>query len=217
MEFTREFKPKAVIYNGDSLDAATISRHPPQGWSEPPSLIEEIEVCQERHAEVERVAKNADLTWNLGNHDQRFSARLATVAPEFARLKGVRLEDHFPKWRPAMATWINDDVVTKHRWKGGIHAPTNNTLWAGKSIITGHLHSAKVEPLTDYNGTRYGMDTGCIADPYGAQFQYSEDNPRNWRSAFGVLTFINGKMLMPELVMVWDKDHVQFRGEIIKV
>jgi hypothetical protein len=120
-------------------------------------------------------------------------------------------------WKPCWSTWINDDVVVKHRFKGGMHAPQNNTLWSGRTMVTGHLHSAKVQPITDYNGTRYGVDTGCLAETFGEQFRdYTEDNPRNWRSGFCVLTFKGGKLLQPELVLAWDERHVEFRGEVIR-
>lgn len=216
--FIKEYKPAAVIKNGDSLDAAGISRHPPIGWESQPTLIEEIECVQERHHEIERVTpKGCRRIWNLGNHDARFETRIATVAPQYAKLKGVHLKDHFPLWEAAWSTWINTDVVVKHRWKGGVHATHNNTMQSGKSMVTGHLHSAKITPYSDYSGTRYGVDTGCIADPDGPQFGYTEDNPKNWRSAFALLTFRDGRLMQPELVLVWDQNHVEFRGELISV
>jgi hypothetical protein len=63
---------------------------------------------------------------------------------------------------------------------GGFH---NATLWAGRNIITSHLHSLKVTPFSDYNGARFGVDTGTLANPYSEQFNYQEDNPRNHRRA----------------------------------
>lgn len=212
----KDLKPRAVICNGDVIDAPTISRHPPIGWESRPKLADEIEAAKERLHEIEKTAFKAEKIWNLGNHDARFETRIATVAPEYAQIHGVHLKDHFPLWQSAWSTWINDEVVIKHRFKGGIHATHNNTLWSGKTIVTGHLHSAKVTPFSDYNGTRYGVDTGCIADVDAQTFvDYTEDNPKNWRSAFCVLTFKEGRLLQPELVVRWDDDHVQFRGEII--
>ena len=55
---------------------------------------------------------------------------------------------------------VNGNVVIKHRMKGGIHAAHKNTLHAGTTMVTGHLHSLKVTPFSDYNGTRWGVDTG---------------------------------------------------------
>ncbi len=217
--FAEEFSPKLIDFNGDAFDGAAISRHPPIGWADQPKVKDEIEVCQERLGEIEQAApKGCKLVWTLGNHDARFETRIATVAPEYAKVAGVSLKDHFPAWEPAWSCWINEGTVIKHRFKGGMHAPQNNTLWSGKHFLTGHLHSAKVQPITDYNGTRYGVDTGCIAEPDGPQFvDYTEDSPKNWRSAFCVLTFVDGQMLQPELVQKWREDVVEFRGELISV
>jgi hypothetical protein len=91
-------------------------------------------------------------------------------------------------------------------------------LHGGTSIVTGHTHVLAVQPITDYNGTRYGVQTGTLAEPNNMQFaDYTEDNPKDWRSGFAVLTWDRGKLLMPELVQVFGEDEVVFRGEIIKV
>lgn len=219
IKFARELKPRVLILNGDVVDHPQISRHPPIGWEHHPTVKDEIEAAQAQLAQIEdAVPRSTKLCWTLGNHDSRFETRLATVAPEYARLTGFHLKDHFPAWAGCWAAWVNNDVVVKHRYKGGVHATHNNTVASGKHIVTGHLHSAKVTPYTDYNGRRYGVDTGCLADPDAEAFvDYTEDNPKNWVSAFGVLTFKDGKLLPPELAIVWDKKHVAFRGELISV
>jgi hypothetical protein len=88
---------------------------------------------------------------------------------------------------------------------------------AGVSIITGHLHSLKVTPFDDYNGTRYGVDTGTLAETDGPQFTYGELNPSNHRSGFAILNFFNGKLLWPEVVHKFDENQIEFRGEVIDV
>lgn len=221
VKFCKDLKPAAVIMNGDAFDGASISRHPPIGWEKHPTVVEELEAVQTRLSEIEKAAFKARKVWPLGNHDARFETRLATVAPEYARINGFHLKDHLPAWGSCWAAWINEGhakipTVVKHRYKGGVHAAHNNTLAAGTHIITNHLHSGKVTPFTDYNGTRYGADTGCLADPDGAQFvDYSEDNPRSHRSGFAVLTFLDHELMLPELALVWSRDHVQFRGQLI--
>lgn len=218
VKFCADVKPRAVILNGDVIDAATISRHPPIGWEERPTVQQEIEAAQDRLAEIEKATGRARKVWTLGNHDARFETRLATAAPEFAKVAGVHLKDHFPLWEAAWSCWINDAVVIKHRYRGGIGATRLNALNAGKSMVTGHLHSLKVTPLTDYNGTRFGVDTGTLADPSHKAFvDYTEDAPLDWRSGFVVLTFHKGRLLWPEVVSVFDADHVEFRGQIIRV
>ena len=218
LKFCRDMKPKAVILNGDVLDGARISKHAPIGWEKRPQLVDEMEACKARLFEIEKVTRGCKRIWSLGNHDARFETFLATVAPEYAKIHGVHLKDHFPDWTGCWSVWINDCTVVKHRFRSGIHAPWNNTMWAGRTIVTGHLHSQKVYPLSDYNGTRWGVDTGTLAEPYGPQFtDYTEDSPVNWRSGFGVLTYWKGRLLTPELVRVLDDDMVEFRGKVIGV
>lgn len=219
VKFCRDMKPAAAIMNGDVMDLPQVSRHSPIGWENHPTVADEIEAAQEQLSQIEAaVPKKCRLLWTLGNHDARFETRLATVAPQYARMHGFHLKDHFEAWSACWSAWVNDEVVIKHRWKGGAGATRANALNSGKSMVTGHLHSSKVTPLTDYGGTRYGVDTGCLADPNHQAFaDYTEDSPKDWRSGFAVLTFHGGKLLMPELVQVWDDKHVQFRGKIIKV
>lgn len=218
VQFAKELKPAAIILNGDVVDGARISRHPPIGWEHSPELIAELQTCQQRLTEIEDAAPNAKKIWTLGNHDGRFETKLASCAPEFARIHGVHLKDHFPKWIPAWSCWINDEVVVKHRYKGGVHATHNNTLAAGKTMVTGHLHSLKVTPYSDYNGTRFGVDTGTMAPLYGPQTSdYCETNPVNWRQGFVVLTFHEGRLLWPELAHVCGPDEIEFRGKVHKI
>lgn len=219
VKFCKDYKPSLVVMNGDAFDGSTISRHPPIGWEENPTVEQELEAVQERLGEIEKATFKARKIWPLGNHDARFETRLASVAREYAKVHGFHLRDHFPNWEPCWSVWINDEVVVKHRYKGGAHATHNNVVNSGKTMVTNHLHSLKVTPFSDYSKRpRFGVDTGCLADSNGKQFlDYSEDNPRNHRSGFAFLTFRDGQLLWPEVVHVFDKDHVEFRGELIKV
>lgn len=221
LHFIKQLKPKAVINNGDAFDGASISRFPRIGWDATPSIIQELKACEASLGEIEETARavrhNVQLYWCLGNHDARFENRLAANAPQYEQVHGFALKDHFPAWRPCWAVW-NGNVVIKHRYKGGVHATHQNTVSSGVSMVTGHLHSLKVTPYDDYNGTRYGVDTGTLADPTGPQFEnYLEQGPTNWRSGFVVLTFKDGRLLWPEVVKVFADGVVEFRGEVIDV
>jgi hypothetical protein len=76
----------------------------------------------------------------------------------------------------------------------------------------------KVTPFGDYRGTRWGVDTGTLAEIDGPQFlDYLEDSPVNWRSGFAVLTMKDNKLLWPELVSKHDEGIIDFRGSLIDV
>jgi len=214
----KEFKPKVVVANGDIFDGSQNSRHPRIGWTHSPTVKEELEACQEFMGNIEKAAVGAKLAWTMGNHDARFETFLAAQAPQYEGVSGFTLKDHFPLWQPCWSFWVNEDTCIKHRWKGGFGAGRANALNAGVNMVTGHTHNLAVQPLTDYNGTRYGVQTGTLADPYSEQFlHYTEDGPKDWRSGFALLSWEKGKLLMPELIQVFDDEHIEFRGCLTKV
>lgn len=216
VHLVKELQPKMVVMNGDVFDGAGISRHGPIGWQTHPTVQQELEACLDRLNEVESASKNAILHWTWGNHDMRFNTRLASqVGSAFEGVQGFNLSDHFPRWKFSTSLMVNNHTMIKHRWHNGIHATYNNALKSGTSVITGHLHSLKVTPWTDYSGSRYGVDTGTLANIDDPAFDYAEDNPKNWRSGFAVLTFWEGKLMPPELCEVIAESLVYFRGQVI--
>jgi hypothetical protein len=218
VKFCEDMKPTAVVMNGDCVDGAKLSSHPPIGWEYRPEFADELEAVGLRLGEIEAAAPDAEKVWPAGNHDLRFESRIARVLPELALVKGVHLKDHFPEWAPCWGCWINHQVVIKHRFKGGLHAAFNNTLWSGLSVVTGHLHKGIVYPFTDYNGTRYGVDMPWMGENFGPQtVDYTEDSSVNWRSGFAVLTFIDSVLCQPELAFAVDTGVIEFRGQRIKV
>lgn len=218
LQFSKKLKPDAIVMNGDVFDGARISRHPNGIWSQEqrPNVKQELEACQSFLDALVK-AYPAKRYWLWGNHDARFEMRLSSLTPEFEGVRGFALKDHFQEWTFGMSLWVNECVIKHRASHSGLHAVYNNTLKGGKSVVTGHLHSLKVTPWTDWGGDRYGVDCGTLADVNGPQFDYMEDNAKSWRSGFVVLTFKGGRLLHPELVQVFDEDHVQFRGELVKV
>jgi predicted phosphodiesterase len=214
----KEMKPKVVVMNGDLFDGAAVSRWPRIGWEQRPTVKQELAAVDENLTAIEKAVPGAAKIWCLGNHDARYELRLAQAAPEYEGVAGFTLKEHFPLWRPCWSIWINDSTVIKHRFKSGVHAAYNGTVHAGKTLIHGHLHSLKVYPFTDYNGTRYGVDAGTMAEPYGGAFEgYMEDSPRSWRSGFVVLTYHKGRLLCPEMALVCGENEIEFRGKVISL
>ena len=223
-KFADDVRPNVVILNGDVLDFPLIGRHAPIMWETAPEPYQEIEAAQDHLHDIAKAAKRARKAWCLGNHDARFESNLANNAARYRNIKGVHLSDHFGLWEKCWSVCVNEPVrggatMVKHKPKGGgMNAARASALNSGMSYVHGHLHSQKVTPITDYNGDRYGVDAGCIADPAYKQFvNYTEDAPLDWRSGFCLLTFKDGRLLMPELVSVWDDRSVQWRGEVIRV
>ena len=217
LEMIKEFKPTAVVCNGDALDGANLSRFPRQDWNKVPTVKEELEACQYYLGEIEAVSKGSKLFWPMGNHDQRLEMSIIANLPTFEGVFGTSLRDYFPMWQPCWSFWVNEDTCIKHRWKGGWTGGRNNAVNSGVNMITGHTHVLSSIPFNDYNGTRWGVQTGTLADPNGQQFSYTEDTPKDWNSGFVMLSFDRSKMLQPEIIRVCGEDEVDFRGKIHRV
>jgi predicted phosphodiesterase len=218
VELIKDMKPSMIIMNGDSFDGARISRHLPGGWANLPDVADELDAVKERHGEIERIAPaDCPLIWPAGNHDSRFTARLAQGAPEYVRVHGFDIADHFPAWQFCWSIHINNHTVVKHRHHQGLHGAYQNTLKGGKTIVTGHTHRLQAVQWADYNGLRWGIECGTLSDfgPSNDKFAYGEDNPSNWSQGFAVLTFTDsGALLEPEFCRVINGT-AYFRGQSV--
>ena len=211
-----EIKPSLVVLNGDLFDGAAISRFPKASWIRLPSVKEELEAVQTRLDEIKKAApKGTKFWWCLGNHDMRFEAKLCAQVPEFEGVQGFSLKDHFPDWPMSISLFVNNNLMIKHRFRNGVHATWNNTLYSGVSMVTGHLHRLQATLMADYNGPRWGVDCGTLADTEGEHMHYGEDNPMNHCSGFAVITIVDGQMIHPEFCSVID-DVAYFRGKAVK-
>jgi len=214
VKIIKKHKPNIVVMNGDAVDGSSISRYPKAAWAtvKMPTVKEELETVADRLYEIEKVAGNAKLIFTLGNHDMRFESKLANLAPEYEGIAGFSLKDHFPRWLFCMSMMVNKNLMIKHRYNNGIHGVYNNTVKAGTSMVTGHLHRLQAIIFSDYNGTRWGIDTGTLAETDGDHMGYGEDNPKNHCSGFAVLTIRNGRLIQPEFCAVLD-GIAYFRGQ----
>jgi len=214
VKLVKKHKPEIVVMNGDAVDGSSISRYPKASWAtvKLPTVKQELEAVADRLYEIEKVAGNAKLIFTLGNHDMRFESKLANLAPEFEGLHGFSLKDHFPRWLFCMSLMVNKNLMIKHRYHGGIHAAYQNPLKSGVSMVTGHLHRLQASIVSDYNGNRWGVDTGTLSDVDGDHMSYGEDNPKNHCSGFAVLTIANGRLIQPEFCAVLD-GVAYFRGQ----
>jgi hypothetical protein len=218
VQFAKSLSPDLLICGGDAVDFAALSRYSRIMWEARAKPVEEIAVTQQRLREIEQAAPRARLVWTIGNHDQRLSSYLAQHAPELEGLHGTKLEDFFPSWEMAWSAWINPGAtfptVCKHRWHGGAQAARSNVTKGGTHVITGHTHLLQIVAHTDWLGTRYAVDTGCVADVNSRLFAaYTEKGCTGWRSGAAVLQFAV-EMLPPELIQVVKEAPVPGNGRV---
>lgn len=226
LELIKRLQPSVIVANGDIFDCAAISRFPPINNDPLPSIAEELDMAKLMLGNIEKVApKNCSLIFTIGNHDQRWATRLASVAKEFKGINGLELSDHLPSWEFSWSLILNEGVMggetlIKHRMNNGIHGAYNNVLRSGLHVVTGHSHALRCVPYQDFKTRRYAVECGMLsAKPIdaGSKFLYAEDNVSQCAIGFAVLTYDeNYKLLPPELVEVLDNGKVYFRGEELK-
>lgn len=216
VKLIKKHKPDIIVMNGDAFDGASISRYPRAGYDtfKMPTVKQELEAVSDRLGEIEKVAGNAKLIFTMGNHDMRYEAKLSNQAPEFQGVPGFTLKEHFPRWLFCISVMVNKNLMIKHRFANGLHATYNNTMKSGVSMVTGHLHRLQATIVSDYTGTRWGIDTGTLCETDGDQMSYAEDNPSNHCSGFAVLTVVNGRLVQPEICAVLD-GVAYFRGAAV--
>jgi predicted phosphodiesterase len=216
VKLVKKHKPDIIVMNGDAFDGASISRFGKASWSTHaiPTVKQELEAVSDRLGEIEKVAGNGKLVFTMGNHDLRFESKLANTVPEFEGVPGFSLKEHLPHWMFCMSMMVNKNLMIKHRYHNGIHATWNNSLKSGVSMVTGHLHRLQATIVSDYNGTRWGVDTGTLSETEGDHMSYGEDNPKNHCSGFAVLTIKNGRLIQPEFCAVLD-GVAYFRGQAV--
>lgn len=209
IKVAEKLKVDGIILNGDIIDGARISRHSIPLRSKAPKISREIETAKEW---ISMLPNAKYLCWTIGNHDIRLDNYIADNASELDDYI-LSLQDHFPTWRMAYAFEINGTTEIRHRYRSGIHAAWNNTLHSGINIVTGHTHQLSVTAQRDRRGSRYGIETGMMADPDGPQFEYSEGAPSRSQQGFVVLTFDHDGEMMPPETCEMIRGRLIFRGD----
>lgn len=202
----RRVKPQLIVCGGDAVDGDTASRFDPtRGHHKRFTLREELECVKEHLESIQKIAGKAQLAWTLGNHDVRLSRFVATRAPALLDMPATRLEDWYPGWPLSWTVEINSGTpgmtVIRHRNQAGmLHLQAQK---AGCHYVHGHLHRINVHTAAGFNGFRYSVDAGSLADPASNAFDYAEGNAPHCQG-FAVLTFKGGLLMPPELVQIID-------------
>jgi hypothetical protein len=225
--FSAQDELRGLVLNGDLFDFPAVSKHTRIMWEDRPTVAGEIRAGQERMAEIaEAAGPSVPLVATIGNHDQRLEASLAQNAAACEGVPGFALRDHIdPRWSMAWQVEVNgpgpEGVLIRHRLKGGAGAGRANVLAAGRSVVTGHTHQLNVTRVSNSLGDFWGVDTGTMSPIGSPAFAgYTEaaaaSGMAGWASGVAVLTFVDGRLIWPELVHVVDEEAgiYSFRGQL---
>lgn len=207
----KRLKVDGIILNGDIIDGARISRYGTPLRSKSPKISQEIETAKRW---LKLLPNTKYRCWTMGNHDIRLDNYIAANASELDDYI-MSLKEHFPIWEMSYAFELNGNTEIRHRFRSGIHAAWNNTLHGGINMLTGHTHQLSVAAQRDRRGTRYGIETGTLADPSGPQFEYTEGAPSRAQMGFVVISFDEEGYMMPPELCEMIRGRPVFRGDLV--
>jgi len=246
LQAIKDLRPDGVLFNGDTLEGAEISRHPKiPGWTEP--LQSELDFKREMFRQVRAVGHEGDLFDTGGNHDiaDRLSMYLTQVAGAVAGLRCLRvdqlmgLDEYRVKLfhggtllspegtQDAKPGFLLFDFYRIHHGTCLGQDPARAELRsAGRSGQSGHVHRASLA----YGTTERDEALSWMCTPMGARHEvgrsYIKGTNTGWQRGFGVAWLFPDQTCQqyPAVVQVGTKGaerltiegHVYTRGRDLK-
>lgn len=208
----RDLKPDGVLFNGDILEGAEISRHPQiPGWTEP--LQSELDFAREMVRQVrEDAGHRGDVFWTGGNHDvDRLAMYLTQTAKGLASLRDLRMDkllglDEYgvrlltggtiasPKGtedqRPGFLLFGHYRI--HHGVRLGQNPAADELKDAARSGQSGHVHRASIA----YGTNEVHESLSWMTTPAGCRHEagraYMRGTTTGWQRGFGFARIFAG-------------------------
>lgn len=188
VNFTKRFKPDAVVLNGDILDFYRISRYEKDLSKR--SLTEEILVGRDFLCYLRaRLGRKIRLIYKLGNHDERWDKFIWQRCAEMFDLDNLQLHNvlHFDKLGiervgDSMIMVGKLPILHGHELGRSIFNPVNPArgafLRTKVAILVGHHHQTSSHTESDMYHTEIAtFSQGCLSD---LTPEYARVNRFNW-------------------------------------
>ena len=186
----KKYKCKEVVFIGDIIDSHYSSFHAsdPDGYGAGEELDRAINKI-EKWAALFPIARVC-----IGNHDAivRRKAFDSGVSKRWIRdyneVLGV------PGWDFKESHTINDVLYVHGTGTSGRNAAAGKALQYGMNVVQGHIHT---ESSIIYNGSVWGMQTGCGVDRKSYAMAYSKHFAKTYKISCAVVTSDRMPILLP--------------------
>lgn len=201
----RELKPDGVLFNGDILEGAEISRHPQiPGWTEP--LQSEFDFAREMIRQVrEDAGHRGDLFWTGGNHDvDRLAMYLTQTAKGLASLRDLRIDCQLGLDKYGVQLFSGGTIASPkgtedahpgfllfghyrihHGWRLGANPSADELKDAGRSGQSGHVHRAGLSWGTNERNEALSWMCTPAGCRHEAARAYMRGTTTGWQRGFG--------------------------------
>jgi hypothetical protein len=198
LRFIEDFKPEALIDNGDLFDFEAISRFP-TSLVKRTSLQDDVDAGRAiiRH-QREAAGPDCEIYVTEGNHEARLSKFITANAPELSESPGLTMED-FCGFADFDAKYVHPygngvdwhGILVAHGNRVNAHSAGSAKAEfgdSGTSLIMGHTQRLGAYYVTDRTGTHAAFENGCMCriDPGGAAPSMRGPRVNNWQQGFAV-------------------------------
>lgn len=221
LEVIADLEPDLVLWNGDILDLAVLSRFAKIPGCVPRAQVE-LDQVRAKFRTVREILPDASQLWVAGNHDLgRWSMWLATVGEAISDLRSLKWDEltgvrDFGVDLAFGGRWVSpagqesdeprqilfDAALATHGTKTGKHPAAKELETWGMSGMSGHVHRADLAWASQWSRrsqTWMVTPMGCTIDAGRA---YVADYA-GWNQGFG-LTWINRGRVRHQPVIVDD-------------
>jgi len=197
IEYGKEKKVNAIVFNGDTLDCYALSRYEKDPRKR--KFAEELESCRQLLKVFRNEFPGVPFYFKLGNHEERYEAYLRTKAPELLGTSEFTL-DALLRFGELGCEFIQDKRIIKagklnilhgHEFGRSVFSPVNPArgyyMRAKASVICGHNHQTSEHSENNLEGKVVTTwSTGCLCEMHP---QYMPIN--KWNHGFSYIQVFN--------------------------
>ena len=186
----KAFKCKEVVFIGDVIDSHYSSFHTadPDGFGAGEELDRAINKLQ-KWATLFPIAKVC-----IGNHDAIVRRKAFDSGLSKRWIRDYDEVLNVPGWDFKESHRIGNVLYVHGTGTSGRNAAANKALQFGCNIIQGHIHT---EASVIYNGTFWGMQTGCGVDRKSYAMAYSKHFAKTYKISCGIVTKEGTPIILP--------------------
>lgn len=205
LDFIKDQKPDEIILNGDIVDMHGASLH---GDAMSENLIQqELEAVNVFLDYLQKIAPQAKIHFNEGNHEERFTRYIATKAPNLRGMtslpRELRLAERGISWLEyGKVHFISSKLGATHGVFCGVHYAKETLVRYGMSCVVGHAHRSQMHIMGVVNE---GEDTvrGCFGNgclcPLTASYV---KGPTGWVNGFSCFYVKDDGSFTPYLILM---------------
>jgi hypothetical protein len=234
LRYIKDTQPDVVLFNGDTIEGAEISRHPTiKGWTEP--LQSELNFKKEMFRQVREIAGHQGEIFDVnGNHDpgDRLSVYLSQIAPALSSLDCLRLDlllglKEFDVTLFQGGTMLSPegteddkpgfllfDFYRVHHGTCLGQSPALTELKnAGRSGQSGHVHRASLAYGTNERDEALSWMSTPAGCRHEAARSYMKGTTTGWQRGFGdCVLFPDGSVWQQPAVVQGNPEKIHING-----